>query len=33
MLETLTPISPQDNIENKQAEISEKPYMLKKKLA
>ena len=30
MLDTLTPISPQDNIENKQAEISEKPYMLKK---
>ena len=29
MLDTLTPISPQDNIENKQAEISEKPYMLK----
>ena len=30
MLDTLIPISPQDNIENKQAEISEKPYMLKK---
>ena len=30
MLDALIPISPQDNIENKQAEISEKPYMLKK---
>ena len=29
MLDALIPISPQDNIENKQAEISEKPYMLK----
>ena len=30
MLDALIPISPQDNIENKQAEISEKPYMLKR---
>ena len=30
MLDALIPVSLQDNIENKQAEISEKPYMLKK---